>query len=217
STGPSTCSSPRISFSTRRSALPRCRGRPIALHERRAARPAKEFAMVTLIDLRRLLHALCARLAFAPPLFPRLVLRVVFTHSGYGNWPRLGQVVKVFTDLGIPFPQLQAPFVASVELGGGALVLIGLATRLAAVPLIGTMVVALVTALSEKITGLNALFGLAEFLYIVLLVGLIVGGAGAVSLDRFIARALDRADAEDRAEDGAVARAPLAHLNRQTS
>ena len=160
--------------------------------------------MVTLIDLRRLLHAVCARLAFAPPLFARLVIGVVFVHSGFGKWTHLDQVVKFFSDLGIPFPQLQAPFVASVELGCGALVLVGLGTRLAAAPLIGTMVVALGTALSDKITGLNALFGLAEFLYIALLVQLIVGGAGAVSLDRFVARAIDRADAADRAEASPV-------------
>jgi len=169
--------------------------------------------MVTLIDLRRLLHALCERLAFAPPLLARLVIGVVFTHSGYGKWTHLDQVVKFFSGLGIPFPQLQAPFVASVELGCGALVLVGLATRLAAVPLIGTMVVALATALSEKVTGLNTLFGLAEFLYIALLVQLIVGGAGPVSLDRFIARAIDRADAEDLAEE-TVAPSRLAHLSR---
>ena len=167
--------------------------------------------MVTVIDLRRLLHGLCARLRFAPPLLARLVIGVVFTHSGYGKWTHLGQVVKFFSDLGIPFPQLQAPFVASVELGCGALVLVGLGTRLAAVPLIGTMVVALGTALSEKITGLNALFGLAEFLYIALLVQLIVGGAGAVSLDRFVARAIDRADAADRAEDAASSAVRPAH------
>ena len=133
------------------------------------------------------------------------MIGVVFTHSGYGKLTHLDQVVKFFTDLGIPFPELQAPFVASVELGCGALVLVGLGTRLAAAPLIGTMVVALATALGDEITGLNALFGLAEFLYIALLVQLIVGGAGAVSLDRFVARALDRADAEDRAEDTAAA------------
>jgi putative oxidoreductase len=169
--------------------------------------------MVTLIDLRRLLHGLCARLAFAPPLFARLVIGVVFAHSGWGKWTHLDQVVKFFGDLGIPFPALQAPFVASVELGGGVLVLVGFATRLAAVPLIGTMVVALATALSGKITGVNALFGLAEFLYIALLVQLFVGGAGAISLDRFVARALDRADAED-ISDATVARAQLAHQNR---
>ena len=159
--------------------------------------------MVTLIDLRRLLHALCARLAFAPPLLARLVIGVVFAHSGYGKWTHLDQVVKFFSGLGIPFPELQAPFVASVELGGGALVLVGLGTRLVSAPLIGTMVVALATALSEKITGVNALFGLAEFLYIVLLVQLIVFGAGPVSLDRLVARSIDRADAADRAEDTA--------------
>jgi putative oxidoreductase len=167
--------------------------------------------VVTVIDLRRLLHGLCERLAFVPPLLARLVIGVVFTHSGFGKWTHLDRVVKFFSDLGIPFPQLQAPFVASVELGCGALVLVGLATRVAAVPLIGTMVVALVTALSEKITGLNALFGLAEFLYIVLLVQLIVGGAGAVSLDRFLARAIDRADAADRAEDAASSAVRPAH------
>ena len=156
--------------------------------------------MVTLIDLRRLLHSLCARLAFAPPLLARLVIGVVFVHSGFGKWTHLDQVVKFFAGLGIPFPELQAPFVASVELGCGALVLVGLATRLVAVPLMGTMFV----ALANKITGINALFGLAEFLYLVLLVQLAVGGAGPVSLDRLVARALDRADAEDRAEDSAL-------------
>ena len=129
------------------------------------------------------------------------MIGVVFTHSGWGKCHHLDQVTKFFADLGIPFAQLQAPFVASVELGCGALVLFGLGTRLSAVPLIGTMVVAIATALSEKITGVNALFGLAEFLYIVLLVQLIVGGAGAVSLDRFVALAIDRADAADRADE----------------
>ena len=79
--------------------------------------------------------------------------------------------------------------------------LLGLATRFAAIPLIGTMLVALSTALASKVTGLNALFGLAEFLYIALLIQLIVGGAGAVSLDRAVANALERIDAADRAED----------------
>jgi putative oxidoreductase len=132
------------------------------------------------------------------------VIGVVFTHSGWGKWQHLGDVTAFFARLGIPFPELQAPFVASVELGCGALVLVGLATRLAALPLIGTMAVALTTALAEKITGVNALFGLAEFLYIVLLTALAVGGAGAVSLDRFVAIAIDRADAADRADDPAA-------------
>lgn len=144
--------------------------------------------MSTLLSLHRRLLALCERLAFAPPLLSRLVIGVVFVHSGWGKLHHLEQTTRFFAGLGLPFPELQAPFVASVELVCGALVLAGLATRIAAAPLIGTMVVALATALLPKIDGLNALFGLAEFLYVALLVQLVVGGAGALSLDRLLAR-----------------------------
>jgi putative oxidoreductase len=161
--------------------------------------------MYTLIDLRRLLLGLCERLAFLPPLFARLVIGVVFTHSGWGKLHHLEQVTAFFARQGIPYPEIQAPFVACVELSCGALVLAGLATRFAAFPLIGTMVVALSTALASKVSGVNALFGLAEFLYILLLVQLILGGAGALSLDHWVARALERIDAEDRAEGLAAA------------
>ncbi len=147
--------------------------------------------MSALVSLRILTKALSERLAFVPPLLARVVIGVVFTHSGWGKLHNLDQVAQFFASLGIPFPELQAPFVASVELGCGALVLAGLATRLAALPLIGTMIVALATALASEITDANALFGLSEFLYIALLVQLVLGGAGALSVDRFVAVALD--------------------------
>jgi putative oxidoreductase len=124
-----------------------------------------------------------------PPLFARAVVGTVFASSGWGKLHNLEQVTAFFADLGIPFPGLQAPFVAGTELVCGALLLVGLATRLAAVPLVATMGVALATALAEQITGAVALFGLSEFLYIVLLVGLVVNGPGAVALDTLLARA----------------------------
>lgn len=155
--------------------------------------------MASLIALRRILDSLTGPLAFAPPLLARLVIGVVFTGSGWGKLHNLGQVTQYFASLGIPFPQLQAPFVSSVELVCGALVLVGLGTRFAAVPLIGTMVVALATALAPKIDGLGALFGLSEFLYIALLMQLAIGGAGAASLDRLIARSLNTLGAPARA------------------
>jgi uncharacterized membrane protein YphA (DoxX/SURF4 family) len=49
-----------------------------------------------------------------------------------------------FARIGIPAPELLGPFVGVVELVCGALILVGLATRAAAVPLIVTMVVAIV-------------------------------------------------------------------------
>lgn len=52
-----------------------------------------------------------------------------------------GRMAKI----GIPWPEIMGPLVGSVEIVCGVLVLLGLLTRLAAVPLTATMVVALVS------------------------------------------------------------------------
>jgi putative oxidoreductase len=48
-----------------------------------------------------------------------------------------------FVKIGIPWPQVMAPFVGTVEIVCGVLVLVGLFTRFAAVPLLGVISVAL--------------------------------------------------------------------------
>jgi len=50
-----------------------------------------------------------------------------------------------FAKIGIPFPDIMGPFVGVVEIICGSLIIIGLFTRLAAVPLIIIMIVALVS------------------------------------------------------------------------
>ena len=50
-----------------------------------------------------------------------------------------------FARIGIPFPDLMGPFVGVVETICGSLIILGLFTRLAAVPLIIIMIVALVS------------------------------------------------------------------------
>jgi putative oxidoreductase len=50
-----------------------------------------------------------------------------------------------FAKIGIPNPELMGPFVGVVEIICGALVLLGFLTRVAAVPLIATMIVAIVS------------------------------------------------------------------------
>lgn len=144
--------------------------------------------------VRRIALHVFARLDFLPPLLARLVVGVVFVRSGWGKLHDLDSVIAFFTQLGIPAPELQAPFVAGTELVCGALLLAGLATRLASIPLIGTMIVAIATAQWEQIASLSDLFGTIEGLYAVLLVGLVVGGSGAVSLDAWIGRRLDAVD-----------------------
>jgi putative oxidoreductase len=144
--------------------------------------------------LRRFGVNLSHRLDFLPPLLARVVIGFVFVKSGWGKLHNLDQVIAYFTSLGIPAPEIQAPFVAGTELVCGLLVLVGLATRLAALPLIGTMVVAIATALWPDIEGVNGLFGTSEFLYVVLLVGLVIRGSGWLGLDALVARRIDAAD-----------------------
>jgi putative oxidoreductase len=48
-----------------------------------------------------------------------------------------------FTKIGIPWPHVLAPFVGAVEIVCGTLVLLGLMTRFAVVPLLGVITVAL--------------------------------------------------------------------------
>ncbi|MGO9595000.1 MAG: DoxX family protein [Steroidobacteraceae bacterium] len=50
-----------------------------------------------------------------------------------------------FAHIGIPYPDLMGPFVGLVEIVCGALIIVGLFTRLAAIPLIVIMLVAIVS------------------------------------------------------------------------
>ncbi len=66
----------------------------------------------------------------------------------WGGWAKLTHiepVVEFFTSLGIPFPALNAYLVGGVECIGGLCLLIGFGSRLVAIPLAITMLVALLT------------------------------------------------------------------------
>jgi putative oxidoreductase len=127
-------------------------------------------------------------LDWLPPTVARLTVGLVFFQSGWGKLHNLAQVTDFFTELGLPAPAFQATLASTTEFVCGALLLAGLATRFAAVPLMITMTVALRTALWAQIDSLGSLFGLAEFLYIVLLLWLCTSGAGPLSLDWLVER-----------------------------
>jgi putative oxidoreductase len=148
--------------------------------------------MSTLASARDLALRWLRRLDFAPPLLARLVIGLVFVPTGWGKLHNLPDIVAFFRQLGIPYPELQAPFVSTLELVGGSLVLVGLSTRIAAAPLIGTMVVAIATAIWPQLDGPLDLVGKEELHYLVLLAYLVVTGPGAISLDALVARRLGR-------------------------
>ncbi len=138
--------------------------------------------------LHRLVNTVSTRLRWLPPTVARLTIGGLFLQTGWGKLHNLPKVVGFFTELGIPAPQVQAPLVATAEFVCGALILIGLFTRVATLPLIVTLTVALLTAKKADIHELSDLFGMEEYLYIVILLWLGAYGAGPISLDRVFAR-----------------------------
>ena len=154
---------------------------------------------------RRLVLRVSTGLRWLPATVARLAVGWIFLQSGWGKLNDLPRVVAFFADLGIPVPQFQAPLAAATEFVCGALLLLGLATRLASLPLIGTMLVAILTALRGDIHELSDLFGLAEFLYIALLLWLGAYGPGPLSLDRVLAGKLEASERPLTAREGALA------------
>jgi putative oxidoreductase len=123
----------------------------------------------------------------------RLAVGAVFLTEGIQKFlfpAALG--VGRFTKIGIPAPEIMAPFVGVVEIACGALLILGLLTRLAAVPLIIDMLVAIATTkipillksgvwamAHETRTDYTMLLGCLFFLIV---------GAGRWSLDVWLSR-----------------------------
>jgi putative oxidoreductase len=123
-----------------------------------------------------------------PPLLARLTLGWVFFHSGLGKIQNIDRVIGFFTSLGLPSPIFSAHLVGYTELIAGILLIAGLATRLASIPLIIIMTVAIRTALAEKVTDFSSLAATQEYLFIVLMIWLMVAGPGKVALDALVAK-----------------------------
>jgi putative oxidoreductase len=126
------------------------------------------------------------------PLLARLTVGLVFIQTGWGKLHTLPDVTEFFASLHIPAPGLNARVAASTEFFGGILVLLGLGTRLAALPMAFTMVVAILTAKRGDIDGLTTLVGFEEWSYLVLFLWLALAGAGPLSLDRLLGPPLRR-------------------------
>ena len=110
-----------------------------------------------------------------------------------------------FGKIGIPAPQIMGPFVGVVETVCGALIIIGLLTRLAAVPLIIDMLVAIFTTKIPILLGhgywrfsLSKLpsYGFwsmahearVDFAMLLGSIFLLIVGAGALSIDASLSR-----------------------------
>jgi len=144
-----------------------------------------------LANIREKMDLWSKRLSWLPPTLARLAVGLTFLTAGWGKLNALDAAITNFRDtFGMPMPEILAPFVAGTEFICGILVLAGLFTRLAAIPLMITMLVAVFSYWWNEVADKLNLFGLAESGYIIMCAWLAVVGAGPLSLDRLLANKL---------------------------
>jgi putative oxidoreductase len=151
--------------------------------------------MKFIVNLLILLPAkIASHFAWLGPLIMRLVVGYTFMLAGWGKLTNLSQVIPNFVEWGIPFPNILTPFVAGVECFGGAMLIVGLFTRIPAAMLAVVMVVAIKSAKWGDVDSLETLLGFEEATYFAAFLWLAIAGPGAASLDRLLVNATGRPD-----------------------
>jgi putative oxidoreductase len=125
-----------------------------------------------------------------------LALRVYFFWqlflAGKGKLLNIERTTEFFSTLNIPMPLLSVYLAASTECFGGLLLVVGLASRLVAIPVAFTMIVAFVTADYEALTSIfsdpDKFVAAAPFPFLLSALIVLAFGPGAFSLDALIKR-----------------------------
>ena len=121
-----------------------------------------------------------------------LVIRLLFGYelftSGQGKLGNIERVANFFMTRHIPMPEMTARFVASLELAGGALLILGLASRLISIPLTINMFVAIVTGSRADWGSIDGFTGDTAFPYLIACATILAFGPGVFSLDWLIRR-----------------------------
>jgi putative oxidoreductase len=128
-------------------------------------------------------------------LLIRVMIGVVFMFHGsqklFGMFegPGMEGFTQGLTSMGIPMPALNAYLAAGAEFFGGLLLAVGLLTRLAAIPVVVTMMVAAFmvhgSAFSLQHSGMEYALTLG-----VVTAAVGIAGAGKLSIDALIGRSL---------------------------
>ena len=114
--------------------------------------------------------------------------------TGWGKMHNIAKITDFFASLNIPFPALNAHFIAGLEFFGGILLIVGLGSRLIGLLMAANMLVAYWTADREALTAIFSdpgKFYVADpFTFLFVSVLILVFGAGFFSLDTVLARYL---------------------------
>ena len=145
-------------------------------------------------SMRELLAGGCAgalhrlhRLEWLGPLLMRLFFGYFWLETGWAKLHNLDGFSARFVDWGIVFPAFSAGLCAGVECVGGALVMLGLLTRLTSISMIINMIVAIAVVVIRNVHSFDEFVELDEFVYILIFFWLLMAGAGKASLDAWLA------------------------------
>ena len=143
------------------------------------------------------LHKFLATNAPAAVILIRLAVGAIFFSEGIQKFLFPNDLgAGRFAKLGIPNADFFGPFVGTFETLCGSLVLLGLFTRIAAIPLLIIISTAIVTTkfatLSEKGFWVTAHEGRTDFSMFLSIIFLLVVGAGAWSMDVRLARKFNK-------------------------
>ena len=120
-------------------------------------------------------------------LLVRLYWGGQFIQTGWGKLHNLGHVKEFFTSLGIPAPAVMAPAISMLEFVGGILLIVGLVTRFATIPLLIDIGVAIATTKVPML--LHQGFwpamheGRTDFCMVLGLIAILCIGPGRISCD----------------------------------
>ena len=124
-------------------------------------------------------------------LLVRLYWGWQFAQTGWGKVNNIEKVTGFFTSLGIPFAGANAHFIAGLELVGGILLVLGLASRPIGLMLTVNMLVAYIAADWEAfvsfISDPDKFIAATPFPFLLASLIVLVFGAGKLSVDHWIA------------------------------
>jgi len=80
--------------------------------------------------------------------------------TGWGKLNNLPRMIELFTDWGIPFPEIMTPLALGIECFGGLFLMLGLFTRICGGALAVVMAVAIVSAKLSDIDSLETYWDL---------------------------------------------------------
>jgi len=130
-----------------------------------------------------------------------------FMQSGWGKLHNLPGVTDFFTSLGLPAPHFTAIAISNLELFGGALLALGLGSRLIGLVLTGNMFMAYVTADRAALLAIfsdpGKFYNADPFTFLLASLLVLVFGPGFFSVDRILQAIRD---SKQRAHDGETAR-----------